>query len=93
MSSTLVTMTCDDNVYLERAMSESRRISFPLKVLAVKKSPQPSSIKISRPIISSNHLSHRNFYAGERRNGVGGNSDIIESDKPHLLGDRYAALV
>ena len=32
MSSTLVTMTCDDNVYREGAMSESRRISFPLKV-------------------------------------------------------------
>ncbi len=51
MSSTLVTMTCDDNVYRERAMSESRQISFPLKVFGGEKSP-PSSIKISRPIIS-----------------------------------------
>ncbi len=79
MSSTLVTMTCDDNVYREGAMSESRRIGFPLKVFGGEKSPaiehknQPSNNFL-------NHLSHRNFYAGERRNGVGGNSDIIESD-------------
>ncbi len=42
MSSTLVTMTCDDNVYRERAMSESRRISFPLKVFGGEKSPEGS---------------------------------------------------
>ncbi len=92
MSSTLVTMTCDDNVYRERAMSESRRISFPLKVFGGEKSP-PSSIKISRPDNFLNHLCYRNFYAGERRNGVGGNCDIIESDNRHLLWHRYAALV
>lgn len=78
MSSTLVTMTCDDNVYRERAMSEPRRISFPLKVFggeipAIEHKNQPSNNFL-------NHLSHRNFYAGERRNDVGGNSDIIESD-------------
>lgn len=79
MSSTLVSMTCDDNVYCERAMREPRRISFPLKVFgggeipAIEHKNQPSNNFL-------NHLSHRNFYAGERRNDIGGNGDIIESD-------------
>lgn len=78
MSSTLVTMTCDDNVYREGAMSESRRISFPLKVFGGEKSP-PSSINQPSNNFPESSQSPE-FYAGERRNGVGGNSDIIESD-------------
>lgn len=50
MLSILVTMICDDNVYREGVMSESRRISFSLKVFGGEKFSL-SSIKISRLII------------------------------------------
>ncbi len=69
MSSTLVTMTCDDNVYRERAMSEPRRISFPLKVFGGEKSAIEHKNQPSNEFPESSQSPE--FYAGERRNDVG----------------------